>query len=436
MHRIHTFAAYLLRLPVLWGTGASVAFYMLIDRGVVQHGLVRRYFASHPVETITTVLFFVGMAALAIKAVQLAIEFSGLHCTTLGAPPVDGQRIADVEGLLVRLDQVPQRLQGTYLTGRLREALNYVRRKGSADSLDEHLRHLADLDAERMHASHALVRIIIWAVPILGFLGTVIGITLAIANLSPEALENSLPQVTAGLGVAFDTTALALALSIVLMFAKFLVDRFEIRLLASVDGQVAAQLVGRFRDDPAKKDAQVLAVRRMAEAVIQAVETSAERHAQTWRSTINSTIDTVHQHWMGKTLSLSKAFERALSTSLEQHAKTLAAAEQALTAENRQHWNQVQMALVDAAASAKDQQNAIERTSRNLQQIVEATGQVTDLESALNHNLSTLASTRKFEDTVITLSAAIQLLSSRLSPSLAELSSIQLPANPATNDAA
>ena len=122
-----------------------------------------------------------------------------------------------------------------------------MRRKSSAETLDDELRALADYDVDRMHASYSLVRIIVWAIPILGFLGTVIGITLAIAKLSPDQLENSLPEVTAGLGIAFDTTALALALSMVLMFAKFFVERLETRLLMAVDRRVAEELVGRFQ---------------------------------------------------------------------------------------------------------------------------------------------------------------------------------------------
>ena len=66
---------------------------------------------------------------------------------------------------------------------------------------------LADQAAERLHESYSLVRTITWAVPILGFLGTVVGITMAIANVTPEQLDTSLGEVTDGLAVAFDTTA-------------------------------------------------------------------------------------------------------------------------------------------------------------------------------------------------------------------------------------
>ena len=84
-------------------------------------------------------------------------------------------------------------------------------RTGSADWLEDHLKYLSDVDAASAARSYGLVRFIVWAIPIMGFLGTVIGITVAIANLSPTQLEN-ISGVVAGLGTAFDTTATALGL--------------------------------------------------------------------------------------------------------------------------------------------------------------------------------------------------------------------------------
>ncbi|MCS5632630.1 MAG: hypothetical protein NZ744_17465, partial [Pirellulaceae bacterium] len=49
-----------------------------------------------------------------------------------------------------------------------------------------------------------------------------------------------------------------------------------------------------------------------------------------------------------------------------------------------------------------------------MQQVVATTGDVVSLETALNDNLQHLADTRQFEDVVVSLSAAIQLLSTRL----------------------
>src|SRR5690606_16439917 len=87
----------------------------------------------------------------------------------------------------------------------------------------------------RLHSSHALLQTVIWSIPILGFLGTVMGITLAIADVTPEQLESSLNDVTSGLAVAFDTTAVALTYSLVMGFASLFVKRREEQLLVEID---------------------------------------------------------------------------------------------------------------------------------------------------------------------------------------------------------
>ena len=174
-----------------------------------------------------------------------------------------------------------------------------------------------------MQTSYVLVRIIIWAIPILGFLGTVIGITLAIAQLSPEALEDSLTAVTDGLGVAFDTTALALSLSIILMFAKFFIEQFESRLLGQVDDRVNAELVGRFQQYGGTNDPQLATVHRAADAVKDAAAGLIELQAKTWRETMEK----ANEHWTSLTSAAGEVVEQALSEaiseSIDRHAAAL-----------------------------------------------------------------------------------------------------------------
>src|SRR5439155_26266074 len=112
--------------------------------------------------------------------------------------------------------------------------------------LDDQLRAVADTDALALDNSYALVRFITWAIPILGFLGTVLGITKAIANVTPEVLEHSLSGVTNGLSLAFDTTAVGLALTMATMFLSFVVERLEQSVLERVDHFAEVQLAHRF----------------------------------------------------------------------------------------------------------------------------------------------------------------------------------------------
>lgn len=64
------------------------------------------------------------------------------------------------------------------------------------------------------------LKYIIWLIPSLGFMGTVYGIGLAVSQLGKGSLDdpNLLTQMAAHLGIAFNTTLLALLLSIVLQF--------------------------------------------------------------------------------------------------------------------------------------------------------------------------------------------------------------------------
>ena len=144
---------------------------------------VLRYFTHHPVEYMETVMFSVGLAALVVKIFDVAAQRSGLRSSPLGPRPASRQSSDECEDLLAVLDHVPGRRQGEYYIARLRAALQHVQRHDSAESLDDELKYLSDMDAARLHAGYSLFRVIVWAIPILGFLGTVIGITMALNSV-------------------------------------------------------------------------------------------------------------------------------------------------------------------------------------------------------------------------------------------------------------
>src|SRR5205807_893699 len=99
-------------------------------------------------------------------------------------PPWDGRPVpaSDAGTLRSGLHQLGGRLRQTYLGRRIAAVLDFVAGRGSAADLDDQLRTLADTDAVALEGSYSLVRFITWAIPILGFLGTVLGITKAIAG--------------------------------------------------------------------------------------------------------------------------------------------------------------------------------------------------------------------------------------------------------------
>ena len=270
----------LLRSPLLWGTGVAFCFFSLVQRGVIRDEYVVRYLAGHWVEYIEVGLFCIGLSSLAMKLLSTIRQKNSLADCSLPVTPSGGQHPSEAD---VLQRQVLGTLPGesAYLPKRLRDGLDFVIRTGKADDLEDHLKYLADVDGARAHASYGLVRFIVWAIPIMGFLGTVIGITVAIANLSPTELEN-ISGVVAGLGTAFDTTATALGLSMVLMFTQFVIERIEQGLLDQVDEQAWDSLAGRFQTDGIA-DGSARAVARLGDAVGKSSARLIEAQTQSWQ---------------------------------------------------------------------------------------------------------------------------------------------------------
>jgi biopolymer transport protein ExbB/TolQ len=85
------------------------------------------------------------------------------------------------------------------------------------------VRERAELAADELDSNLGMVRYIAWAIPALGFIGTVRGIGDALNN-ADEAIKGNIAAVTNSLGLAFNTTFVGLALCIVLMFFMHLVQ--------------------------------------------------------------------------------------------------------------------------------------------------------------------------------------------------------------------
>jgi biopolymer transport protein ExbB/TolQ len=404
--------------PLFWGLVASVGFYTLIWRELLPGSkLMQRYLAAHPVEYAEGIMFFIGAAALLLKLWNVVRQQSAMDAVQLPPAADGGDRPEDCPQLLSELAAQPAAMQDSYLVRRFREALQYVQQKGSADELDDQLRYQADMDAARQHDSYALARLVIWAIPILGFLGTVIGITEAISGISPESFAKleGIQTMTAGLGVAFDTTAIALILSMILMFAQYVVDRIEGDLVGKVDERVSAALVGRFESYGGGNDPQTASIRKMTDAVIRATERLVTRQAELWQETI----DAAHAQWSKLSdatgAQTQQALRQSLAQGLELHASRLAEAEQSAAKRNEQISERLVAAMQAHAQSAEKQHAELARQGEIMLKAIEASGRVSQLQQVLNDNLRTLAGAKNFEDTVMSLSAAIHLLTTRLS---------------------
>jgi biopolymer transport protein ExbB/TolQ len=112
---------------------------------------------------------------------------------------------------------------GRILPVRVRQLVGYVRETHAPTSnqLMEVNREASGLDQEHMAGRFTITRYILYLLPVIGFIGTVEGISKALMNISKvlplvkdlDAFLNNLTGVTSALQIAFDSTLLALFLS-------------------------------------------------------------------------------------------------------------------------------------------------------------------------------------------------------------------------------
>ena len=460
-------------LPWLLGVGLTVGFYMLIPYLPVHRDFITRYFCGHWIGYAATSLCFLGIAILTLKSLSLWRESSALKLDLAILSHWSSQATTTerAAAMLEGTTRLPAGLRRTVIVERIGDVCRYVLGRGNSDTLEDHLRYLADLAADRLHASYALVRTITWAIPILGFLGTVIGITMAIANVTPEQLESSLGEVTAGLAVAFDTTALSLTLSMLLVFSTFVVERCEQSILATAEQFGITRLAHCF--PPPVQDAGPLAAAEAAaaEQLLQRTEALITWQTSLWQTGLESLrgrwLETAEQ----QQLQMAAALQQGMAGTLNDHAQQLheargeflagfqqAAREMSqistglqqaaqlqtdgfgrqmedlwtrMQAESEQIRNEQRVQteqsvqflsgamqtwhsdLANATEAITNQLIELQRQGELLTAITEQESQLTRLQASLQENLQAVRAVEAFEETMHSLNAAVHLLTVR-----------------------
>jgi len=125
----------------------------------------------------------------------------------------------------------------------LRTAFQFQASRSVAQASDV-LKSSLDLLSHEIDLRYNMVRYLVWLIPTLGFIGTVVGISGAMGVATKEGAE-SLDKVTAELAVAFDTTLVALLLSGVVVFLMHLIQEKEERALNSAGQYCLDNLINR-----------------------------------------------------------------------------------------------------------------------------------------------------------------------------------------------
>ncbi len=255
----------------------------------------------------------------------------------------------------------------------------------------------------------------------MGFLGTVLGITGAISGVTPEVLEKSLSTVTDGLALAFDTTALGLALTMITMFCSFVVERLEQNLLETVDRVTERELAHRFERTTGGFSDDFLGVaRQQTQVLLKSVEQLVERQADLWAQTFEKTHQTQTRAAELQQAQITKGIKTALDTTLEAHQRRLSALEKQSIDQGAGLLERMSALANAIRDTGREQREAMTKLVsylsgplETLAKVQEGEKQLIRLQEVLNQNLAALSGAGAFEQAVSSLTAAIHLLTAR-----------------------
>ena len=146
----------------------------------------------------------------------------------------------------------------SFISVRLSRVVSAYINSGNRSTVAEFISDDSSFYTAASASSYVLPRILIWAIPLLGFVGTVMGISSAVNGFTSflsgaeeiEQIKEGIGFVTTGLAVAFDTTLLALLLSVLVMLPLVAVERMESQLLLAVDIYLNDRLLVKLKDKP------------------------------------------------------------------------------------------------------------------------------------------------------------------------------------------
>ena len=407
----------ILSSPLIWGTAAYLFFQWLLTTHLPGIEFLRRYTASHPIEHVETYLFFFGLTWLGIRFLNISAQRQRLSRLRLPKRVVSDYIEQEAQAVLEYLERLPPVFHADYLVQRWKQVLQIILR--GDQSPEDYLAVLNEQDAQRRYGAYALLRLIVWAVPILGFLGTVVGIALALGNLSPSELEKTLPLVMSGLTVAFDTTALALALSMILMLAQFLVQRWEDGLLDRVTRRTEEEILHPFA---AKR-----AAGPEAEAVRTALSHWSDAAGEWVRLSVQAWEQSLHRveiRWQEGIQDTGESFRNDLGAALEAglrgFARELAEIQNASSAERLEESRRRESLIAAQLDKLEELTLRLKEQTEAWISLSRSGADLRKLEEALHRNLTAVASAKHFEQALVTLAAAASLLSAHLQRESAE----------------
>ncbi|MCA9004662.1 MAG: MotA/TolQ/ExbB proton channel family protein [Planctomycetaceae bacterium] len=281
----------------------------------------------------------------------------------------------------------------SFLVNRVLRGLEHFSVLKSSSEVSSRLQSQSEIDATAVDSSYTILKVFIWAIPILGFIGTVIGISAAVGGFSGgmdnatdiSALKESLGSVTGGLSTAFDTTLVALVMSMLVMFPSSSMQKSEEDLLNWVDEYCNENLLKRLKEpDHGGGGGDEKDHRRLIQKTIDKAMANHHAELQTWIEKLEGIGDTLSQQvvksW-GKIDDKIREQQEAQLAEVQQVMKHLESVEEKMTALQSAHTSHLEKMngeateMTEAAGALSQSFNGVQQGLNGLNTVLTNLGE-------------------------------------------------------------
>jgi len=194
------------------------------------------------------ILMFWALAIMGYKARDILQERKLLELDLV--PIAEGMRILpeDTREFARQVQALPEENQRMLLPRALMNALRRFNSTRNIQDVSASTNTVLESEADRLESELSMIRYISWAIPSIGFIGTVRGIGEALAQ-ADKAVQGDIAGVTQSLGVAFNSTFIALLISIFLMFLVYQIQLLQERLVFDSQIYMDEKLIRHMKGD-------------------------------------------------------------------------------------------------------------------------------------------------------------------------------------------
>jgi biopolymer transport protein ExbB/TolQ len=199
-----------------------------------------------------TLFFFWGCVIALIKMSKLRLQRRALDLAAVPQHHDFFLNEATARTVLERMRSLVDDTKHFILLNRIDRALSSLHNIGGVSDVSVILKSQAENDENHIASSYALIHAMIWAIPVLGFVGTVLGLMLAMSNFNVNAetanqMRESLGPVVKGLSTAFQTTLVGLVFALCLHLFSDLIHQKETDFMDECNDYCHAHVVSKLR---------------------------------------------------------------------------------------------------------------------------------------------------------------------------------------------